>query len=171
MSNEDLKVSENGVVIHTPIMSERERFSKIREIREMIDDPDAPLAPIKRKIASEIASATAEMMICSEDVNTSGLEALKVKALESLVKALRELGKELTESDTLSKKDFLNFDGPRLNFVLEEFRQGAIDTLKKIGIDDSTVQQFLRQFRDLMMEREPAIRKATDKLDFETEKK
>ena len=104
--NEELKVEKNGEVSHTPVMSERERFSKIKEIREMIDDPDAPLAPIKRKIAAEIASVTAEMMICSEDVSTNMLDGLKVKVLESQVKAFRELGKELMESDVLSKKDF-----------------------------------------------------------------
>ena len=169
--NEELKVEKNGEVSHTPVMSERERFSKIKEIREMIDDPDAPLAPIKRKIAAEIASVTAEMMICSEDVSTNMLDGLKVKVLESQVKAFRELGKELMESDVLSKKDFLNFDGPRLAFVLGEYRQGAVDTLKKIGIDESTVQQFLRQWRAEMAQREPGIRKAVDKLDFTTETK
>jgi hypothetical protein len=167
MLNENLKVGANGEVVHTPIMSERERFSKIKEIREMIDDPDAPLAPIKRRIAAEIATATAEMITYSTDIADNALDALRVKALESQVKALRELGKELLESDVLSKKDFLNFDGPKLSFVLGEYMQGAVETLKKIGIDDGTTQQFLRQWRDLMLEREPSIRKATAKVELD----
>jgi len=163
MMNEKLEVGKNGEVSHTPIMSERERFSKIKEIREMIDDPDAPLAPIKRKIAAEIATATAEMITYSADIADNALDAVKVKALESQVKALRELGKELMESDVLSKKDFLNFDGKKLAYVLDEYRQGAVDTMKKIGIDDGTTQQILRQWRDLMMERESQIRKVVQK--------
>lgn len=171
MSNEKLTVDLNGAVIHTPVLSDRERASKLDEIIEMINDPDAPLAPIKRSIAVEIAMATRAMAIASEDLSINALDALKVKGLESFVKALRELGKELMESDVLSKKDFLNFDGPKLGHVLDEYRQGAIDTLKKIGIDDSITQQFLRQWRDLMMEREPQIRRTTEKLEFDTDKK
>jgi hypothetical protein len=167
MSNESLTVDTDGTVVHTPVLSERERTSRIDEIIVMIHDPDAPLAPIKRLIGEELATVNRAIMLCGEDV----MDAVKVKILDSQIKALRELGKELMESDVLSKKDFLNFDGVKLGFVLGEYMQGAVDTLKKIGIDDSTAQQFLRQWRDLMLEREPQIRRSTEKLEFEMEKK
>jgi hypothetical protein len=164
MSNESLRVDADGTVVHTPVMSDRERASKFSEIIAMIDDPDAPLAPIKRRIALEIATVNQQMMLCTEDT----MDVIKVKSLESQVKALRELGKELTESDVLSKKDFLNWNGPKLAFVLSEYMQGAVDTLKKIGIDDGTTQQFLRQWRDWAIEAEPRIRKSADKLNFDS---
>ena len=159
-----LAVSEDGSVSSTPIPSEQERQSKMDKIIAMINDPDTPLAPIKRLIAAEIAETNRVIMhYCGE--RSDVYDALRIKALDSQVKALRELGKELMESDVLSKKDFLNFDGAKLAYVLEEYRQGAIDTLKKINIDESTVQQFLRQWRDLMMEREAGIRRNTDKVE------
>ena len=171
MLNEDLKVGSNGEVRHTPIMSDRERASKLDEIIRQIKDPNAPLAPIKRLIAVEIATTGQMMVMLGSDLDVNALDSLKVKALESQVKALRELGKELMESDVLSEKDFLNFDGPKLQYVLEEYRQAATDTLKKIGIDEGTIQQFLRQWRDLMVEREPHIRRATAKVEFDSEEK
>lgn len=167
MSSESLRVDAEGKVVRTPIVSERERASKFEEIIAMINDPDAPLAPIKRRIALEIATVSQQMLLCGEEAMDFG----KIKGMESLVKALRELGKELMESDVLSKKDFLNFDGPKLAYVLQEYQAGAIETLKKIGIDDSTAQQFLRQWRDLMMERETQVRRSTEKLEFDLEKK
>lgn len=171
MANEMLRVDADGTVVRTPVQTERERTSKLEEIITMITDPNAPLAPIKRAIALEIAIVSQQMVACSEEASTNAMDVIKVKALESQVKSLRELGKELMESDVLSRKDILNFDGPKLAFVLEEYQQGAIDTLKKIGIDEGTAQQFLRQWRDLMMEREPGIRRSTEKLEFDTEKK
>ena len=162
-----MRVSPDGQVSQTRVPSDQERKSKMDEIMKQIDDADAPLAPIKRMIAMEIANIGKEMITCGGELNTmAAIDTMRVKALSEQVKALRELGKELMESDILSKKDFLNFDGPRLAFVLQEYRQGAQDTLKKIGIDEATVQQFLRQWRDLMLERESTIRKATDKIDF-----
>jgi hypothetical protein len=170
-TNEVLRVNADGTVTHEPLNSHRERNEALQEIIRMIQDPDTPLAPIKRKIAVEIAVASRDMVSLSSELDTAAsMDIIKVKALESQVKALRELGKELMESDVLSKKDFLNFDGPKLNYVLEEYRQGAIDCLKKIGIDESSVQQFLRQWRDLMMEREQTIRRTTEKVEFDEKK-
>lgn len=167
-------LDENGVprVVTTPIMSDEEKDSKIDEIIAEIEDPNSPLAPIKRKIAVELAK-TSKVLMSLGDETASGNgfnDAVKVKAIETRIKALRELGKELMESDTLSKKDFLNFDGPKLAFVLQEYRQGAHDALKKINIDEATIQQFLRHWRDLMLERESGIRKSTEKMEFEDKK-
>jgi hypothetical protein len=167
-----MRVSPDGQVSQTRIPSDQERKSKMDEIMKQIDDADAPLAPIKRMIAMEIANIGKEMITCGGELNTmAAIDTMRVKALSEQVKALRELGKELMESDVLSKKDFLNFEGPKLAYVLEEYRQGAVDTLKKIGIDDGTVQQFLRQWRDLMMENELRIRRTTEKIEFNTVEK
>jgi hypothetical protein len=159
----NIKVSEDGLVSATPIPTEQERESKLDEIIKRIDDPDTPLAPIKRLIAVEIATVSRLMIHFGNDITL--LEGLKIKALDSQVKALRELGKELMESDVLSKKDFLNFEGAKLAFVLDEYRQGATAALKKMNIDDTAIQGFLRLWRDLMLEREPAIRRAVEKVD------
>lgn len=164
MESYELNVNPDGKVNIKPILSEQEQNSKLDQIIELINDPDSPLAPIKRLIAAEIANTSRTILHYGNDLSL--LEGMKIKALETQVKALRELGKELMESDVLSKKDFLNFDGPRLAYVLQEYRQGAQDTLTKIGIDEATIQSFLRHWRDLMLEREHNIRKTADKLDF-----
>lgn len=167
--NFSIKVTKDGVSA-TPIQSEQQRNSKMDEIIRQINDENAPLAPIKRLIAAELAAVNSTIM---QTVGEHGdvYDAIKIKALEAQIKALRELGKELMESDVLSKKDFLNFDGPKLAYVLEEFRQGASDSLKKIGIDEGTIQQFLRHWRDVMLERETQIRRSTEKLEFDEKKK
>lgn len=173
MSNEVLRVGDDGEVYKESVEdSSTQSVAAMDEIIKSINDPNAPLAPIKRAIAVEIAKANRALIEYSGQITSLGaLDTMRVKALDSQVKALRELGKELMESDVLSKKDFLNFDGPKLAYVLDEFRQGAMDTLRKIGIDDGTAQQFLRQWRDVMMEREPQIRRSVDKLEFETTEK
>jgi hypothetical protein len=158
----NISVTEDGLVAATPILTDHERESKLDQIIVMINDSSSSLATIKRMIAAEIATATRIMVHFGNDLTL--LEGLKIKALDSQVKALRELGKELMESDVLSKKDFLNFDGPKLGFVLQEYRQGAQDTLKKMNIDESTVQQFLRLWRDWGLEAEPGIRKRVEKI-------
>jgi hypothetical protein len=167
-TNEILRVNADGTVDHQNVANDMDRTGKLDEIINLIQDPTTPLGEIKRRIAVELAYTSKALAMLSGELNTMGsMDIMRVKALESQVKAFRELGKELTEADILSKKDFLNFDGPKLAYVLEEYRQGAIDVLKKIGIDEGTTQQFLRQWRDLMMEREPQIRRTTDKVEFE----
>lgn len=164
-----MKIGEDGSVSQTKVTTEYEKDSQLTKIIAMIEDPDAPLAPIKRLIAGEIAKANREMMAISNN-EMAVMDGMRMKALDSQVKALRELGKELSESDVLSKKDILNWNGQKIVYVLEEYRLGAEEALKKIGVEPSIIQSFLRLWRDIMTEKEPTIRKVVEKGNMETEK-
>ena len=97
--------------------------------------------------------------------DVSILEGLKIKALSEQVKALRELGKEVTDADVLSKKDFLNWEGKKFRFAIDEYREGAKEAMRKVGLDDSTVNSILNHWRDIMASKEQEIRRAIEKLD------
>ena len=129
------------------------------EIFDMIQDPEKPVSEINRIIAGEIA-------VCTGSISTlEQANGYKLKFLTENVKALRELSKTLSESEVLSKKDVLNFDGPKFHFVFQEiigiFRKAA----KESGLAEDQINSLLRNFRDQMAQKEPDLRKQTEKVD------
>lgn len=133
--------------------------ARMTDILDMIEDPNRAVSEINRVIAGEIASATGDISTLSQ---ASGY---KLKFLTERIKALRELSKTLSESEILSKKDILNFDGPKFQYVFQEiiaiFRKSAKDS----GLTEDQINSMLRNFRDLMANREPELRKATERVD------
>jgi len=140
--------------------SDAEQSSRIDEILAMIADPDSSLGAIKRLISAEIAEVTKLITRFSTDEEL--LSSVRVKNLEIRVKALRELGKELMEADVLGKKDFLNLDGPKFAYVVAEWNEGFNEAMRLVGIDDGTCNSVFRHFRDIMVKREPEIRRNVD---------
>jgi hypothetical protein len=144
-------------------LSDRERESKLDEIYKMIDDPNCTPGEIKRKIAAEIATVSRLMVKYGNDVSI--LEGLKIKALSEQVKALRELGKEIMEADVMSKKDFLNLEGKKFRFAIDEFREGAKEAMRTAKLDDSTINSILNHWRDIMQAKYEDIKRTIDKMD------
>lgn len=133
--------------------------AKMLDILAMIEDPERPVSEINRAIAAEIASATGDIGSLEQ---SSGY---KLSFLKERVKALRELAKTLTESDVLSKKDILNFDGPKFQFVFQEIVGVIRKSAKDAGLAEDQVNSVLRQFRDIMAQKEPELRKQTERVD------
>lgn len=158
-----LNIDEAGNVSGVPEQSEQERDSKLGEIRTMIQDETTPPAKIKRKIAEEMASISMLMIKYGNDVNI--IEGMKVKVFETQVKALRELGKEIMEADTLSHKDFLNMDGKKFKFVMGRWVEGMKEAMKMVKLDETTVNSILRHWMDIMTDKEEEIRREVEKLD------
>jgi hypothetical protein len=163
MEEYTIRLTEDGEVSSTPVPSDRERESKLDKIIEMINDPETPPGPIKRAIASELATVNRLMIKYGNDVSI--LEGLKIKALSEQVKALRELGKEVEEADIMSKKDFLNWEGKKFRYAIDEYREGAKEAMREAKLDESTINSILNHWRDIMAGREQDIRRAIDKLD------
>lgn len=132
---------------------------KMTEILRMIDDPNQGVAEINRVIAGEIASATGDISTLSQ---ASGY---KLNFLKERVKALRELSKTLSESEVLSKKDILNFDGPKFQYVFQEIIGVFRKASKDAGLSEEQINSILRHFRDTMAQKEPELRKMTEKVD------
>lgn len=105
------------------------------------------------------------MLMIKYGNDVSILEGLKIKALSEQVKGLRELGKEVMEADVISKKDFLNWDGKKFRYAIDEFMEGAKQAMKVVKLDESTINSVLNHWRDIMQSKEQDIRRNLDKLD------
>lgn len=144
-------------------LSEVERESKLGEIRKLIADETTQPAKIKRLIAEEIASVNMLMVKYSNDVNL--IEGMKVKVYAEQVKALRELGKEIMEADTLSHKDFLNMDGKKFKYAIGQFTEGLKEAMHAVKLDETTINSVMHHWQDIMSAKEEDIRREVDKLD------
>ena len=80
------------------------------------------------------------------------------------VRGLRELAKTLQEGEDIAKKDFLNFDGPKFNYVLTELIRTFKESLKSSGLPEESVNHVLRIFRDTLSAREADLRKETERV-------
>jgi len=158
-----LNIDESGNVSADRELSEQERDSKLGEIKKLIADETTPPHKIKRLIAEEIASINMLMIKYSSDVSI--IEGMKVKVYAEQVKALRELGKEIMEADTLSHKDFLNMDGKKFKYALSQFTEGLKEAMHMVKLDETTVNSVLNHWRDIMSSKEEDIRREVEKLD------
>ena len=160
MSERTFVVPEEGdVVVHSsePTSASAER---IQDILVMIEDPDQSLSEINKRIAMEIAHISADIAKSAVDVS----RAYMVKPLAEQVKALRELSKTLVEAEALSKRDILNFDGPKFQFVLGELVKLYKKSLIQASMTESQANDVLKLFRDLLAVYEPVLRKETDRI-------
>jgi hypothetical protein len=158
-----IRLTEDGDVSSEREASDAERDSKIAQIIDMINDVDTPPGPIKRLIAAELANLSRLMIRYGNDVSI--LEGMKIKALETQVKTLRELGKELMEADVIGKKDFLNLEGKKFRYAIDEFREGAKEAMRSAKLDESTINSILNHWRDIMQVKYDDIRRTLDKMD------
>lgn len=128
--------------------------SQMTRIVELIEDPETTdLLEINRLIAREIAITLA-------DPTTSWATRTSTER----IKALRELARTLQDGETLSKRDFLNFDGPKFRYALGEIVRVFRSSLKSSGQPEDAVNHILRIFRDQLKEREPDLRKETERV-------
>ena len=139
--------------------SEGELSKRMVEILGKINDPSQPVSEINRLIAGEIAVVTGEMSMGSQ------ANMYKQKLYTEQIRSLRYLSKTLSESELLSKKDFLNFDGPKFQFVFQELAGAVRKSAKDSGFSEDQTNTLLRNFRDTVTQMEPELRKQTEKID------
>jgi hypothetical protein len=133
----------------------------LTEIIRLIDDPIGDVSVITRMIAREIAIVNEQLSQVQADPN----QTWRLRPLVEQIKALRELSKTLQEGDALSKKDVLNFDGPKFQYVLREITIILKESVKEAGMDDDAVIAVLKAFRSLMATRESSLRTEVNRLD------
>lgn len=156
-------IDENAQVASSTVNGSVTGFEprSLTEIIRLIDDPTGDVAVITRLIAREIAIANEQLSQVQADPNQSW----RLRPLVEQIKALRELSKTLQEGDSLSKKDVLNFDGPKFRYVLREFTILVKRAAKDAGLEDDTVIAVLKAFRSVMATREESLRTEVNKLD------
>jgi hypothetical protein len=162
---QEIVVSDTGVVTKSkPQVNWTDKpayNSKLAMIREKISDPTYDPSEVSRWIAEEIAAIT-ELMVTGPMNMT---DDFRVKGLNGSIKALRELGKQLNESEVLNKKDVLNFDGKKFEYVLGFIVDLFNQAMKESGVADDMRVSVMKQYRDLMSTNEETIRRETQKLD------
>lgn len=132
--------------------------TRMEEIIRLLDSPEeTDLERINKLIALEIAYALTDPKV-----------EFNPRAVNERVKALRELTKTLQEGDTLAKKDFLNFDGPKFKYFLQEIILVFKNSLKSAGFKDDDQNHVMRVFRDQLGTREADLRAETAKITNES---
>ena len=153
-----MEIDEDGTVIVYESEREKERrFRKERleNVRKCITDVGYDPAEASRLIAIEIARVAEDLGDCEVG------DAVKLKIYEQQLKALRELGRQLTDADTLSKKDVLNFDGPKFAFVLGIIINNFVKAMTEAGVPEDLRASIMKHYRDQMQIDEVTIRKET----------
>jgi hypothetical protein len=159
-----IEMKEDGSVIVHESSAERERrmrWERIDGIRGKISDPNSDPADISRAIAVEIAVVAGNMVA----IDGAMMSAPQLKAFSEQVRALRELGKQLSDADVLSKKDVLNFDGPKFQYVLEIIVNTFVQAMKEAGTPEDMRTSIMKHYRDRMQMNENQIRKETARID------
>jgi hypothetical protein len=155
---EEFSVAPSGVVQQAE--KAKEHNDKFDEILEKLNDPNCSAAEVSRLITVELGKVARDSVRGSSDVQ----EAWKQKGYETQVKVLTALAKQLNDTDILSKKDSLNFDGPKFKWVLRKIVDLFKKTLEECNIDRSTVSNIILQFSDNMAGAENMIRREAEKV-------
>lgn len=156
-----MEIDDDGNVIVYESGREKERRyrkERLENIRECITDTNYDPSAASRLIAIEIARVAEDLGDCMGD---GPMDVIKLKIYEQQLKALRELGKQLTDADTLSKKDVLNFDGKKFSFVLGVIVDNFVKAMKEAGVTEDIRTSVMKHYRDEMQMSEEKIRKET----------
>ena len=158
-----MEIDDDGNVIVYESEKEKERRyrkERLEHIRESITDENYDPSAASRLIAIEIARVAEDLGDCMGD---GPMDTIKLKIYEQQLRALRELGRQLTDADTLSKKDVLNFDGKKFAYVLGVIVDNFLSSLKEAGVPEDLRASIMKHYRDKMQMSEDRIRKETAK--------
>jgi hypothetical protein len=152
----EIEIGEGGKTVEVLPSSTAPAKSRISE---MMDNPDVPVAEISRAIAREISTVYDMMRETDPVIRRSQ------KELTEQVKVLQSLQRSLSDGEAQSRKDVLNFDGPKFAYVYKEivslFRKAMLDQ----NLDSGTVQNIMLQFSDLIKAAEEGIRRELSNMD------
>jgi len=155
--SEDISITISDEVVL--VKDSAARTNRMLEVLDLIADPLKPVSDINRIIAGELAVVAGEMASLEQS------NAYRLSILKEQVKALRELAKTLAENEVLSKKDILNFDGPKFQFVFQEITANFKKAMKDSGLLETQTNEVLRNFRDIMAVKEVDLRKSTERVE------
>lgn len=127
--------------------------SKLLEIITKMRDPDSPPGEILRLIAYEIC-----LIVAEGDPSRNS----QVKDRKGEMKALRALAEIVKKNAQRSKADFLNFDGPKFQFVFAWLQdQLASAAHEVLGKEDPRVDAIMKRFNELLDAEGEGIRRRT----------
>jgi hypothetical protein len=134
----------------------KHRTTNIEDILVKMQDQTSSVADISRMITIEMTIALKELVLLG---NSDPTFISQRRSLNDEIKMLRELQKSLTESDILSKKDILNIDGEKFQFMFIELLNLYGRALKESGLDRTTIDSVMKQFSDLVKTNDERLRR------------
>jgi len=144
--------------------------SRLAEIREKIDDPNFSQVDLSKLIAFEMSLILESMNSILDNVTQPGTAAFDKIATKEIVaslgeqlKGVRELGKQINEMDSLAKRDYINFDGDKFFWILQQWIKVGKAALEKMGWESFAVQSWENHFRTLLHGEQERIRREADK--------
>jgi|SRR5208282_3127697 len=162
-----LNVTENGKVEQEVIMGERETNSKLKEIRAKIEDTTVSQAELSKLIALEMATILDSMNRYFDDPSApiKQMESnFAIKSLGEQLKGVRELGRQIIEMDNQARRDFINFDGEKFQFVAGQWMQMGVEALKAMGWDEHSITSYVKHFRNQIEMNELRIRREAENI-------
>lgn len=156
---ETFEISSNGEVrrdLEMPPIIE----SGSARLVEMLSDPDADLGEAGRLIALEMM----KLLDSIQNPSANPLRQHTAREASDLIKSYREIQRTLNEAETAKKKDSLNLDGPKFEFVFTKIVGFFKQALKDAGVDDSLAENALLQFGDLIKQNADGLQKELNKI-------
>jgi hypothetical protein len=147
--------------------NKRQESSKLNEIRTKIEDINVSQAELSKLIALEMAAILDAMNEHLDKPNSGikGMDAnIAIKSLAEQLKGVRELGRQIIEMDNQAKRDFINFDGEKFQFVASQWLQMGVTALRAMGWDEHTVTAYVKQYRQQIEHNELRIRKEAENI-------
>ncbi len=159
------RVPVDGSVSYVPKKAPN-RESNLPEVVEKFNDPNSSIADVIRLIKVEMALVIQDISACAGDGPAA---AFKLKNYSAQFKSCREMLKSCAkEADARTKRDDLDFDGPKFKFVCEKFRdyieEAALTVLRG---DEFQVKNILNHFDMIKAKRLEELRRETKKIRYD----
>lgn len=130
------------------------------QIHRMIEDPDSDPSEAARLITLEIATVSGDLVRRRNDP----MMAWRLKADAQAIKSLRELRHSLMDREVLSRKEVLNLDGEKAQFLIHRLLAWFNQAMKQAGVEEETRNNIFRQYRDIATVGEPELRREIQKI-------
>jgi hypothetical protein len=168
----DFSPEDNTIPVKVTVIPEdvkaQLKASGMSLIKSMIEEQNSDISFINRLIALELACATEDLQNLRTDPSlqyTPQAMQQSMRVITERIKGLRELARTLSESDALSKRDALNFDGPKFQYAVRALIGFFSDAITAAGYDASARNAILKSFRTISGQREESLRRDIERLD------
>jgi hypothetical protein len=135
--------------------------SRMQDILDAMEDANYNPSEILKLIALEQAAVVNQMSSQKTEFSIGG----QGKRLDTKMKALTELRKTVQEAEELSKKDILNVDGIKFEFVFNLLCEWMTESIAGNGLSQEQNNNIMKTFRDKVTTGEAQMRKDVEKLD------
>lgn len=157
-----VKEAQGAPVVPVAGEDDKELFeSRLPDILAAMQDANYQPSEVLKLIAIEQANVVNQMSIKTTGWGMGG----QGKRLEVKMKALTELRKTVQEAEELSKKDILNFDGPKFEHVFGVLCDWTFAAMTANGLTEEQANNVMKTFRDKVSTEEVDLRKSTEKID------